>query len=171
MSEDNTTYLFIDKYDGDHTFSNKRTLKITIPYLFESDMKQIEGEEALYEYNKFTGVHKFKEFDPTIYKLYMFIDGMAKYTVLSVNNDIIKKYIVDKNITKLPNYEDFLAIIRFHICYNNATQSNGELFKTKTIKTDDIVMDIIKNVLIKTGDIIDPIIDNPDFLNVELFPY
>lgn len=88
-------------------------------------MKQIEGKEALDEYNKFIGVHRFENFNNDIYKVLMFINGSAKYTILTVNNNLIKQYIVDRKINEIPNYEDLLTIVRFHICYKNATLSNG----------------------------------------------
>lgn len=177
MEIDGWFMLFYDKFAGSHTFTNKITMGKTINELFASNSVQLYNEEAIKEFNKFGEPHIMPlNLDKELYQVIMFLNSygesqslIAKYTVIGINGQILKKYLSDKK--EIPNMEFLISVCRFHILYSKAI--NGGIIdqnnETNLIK--NTIDDIIKQVLDKTGDIIDPMIESPKFLNINLYPY
>lgn len=178
MEVDGWFMLFFDKFAGTHSFNNKITMSKTLSQLFESDCTQLYNEEAIQEFNKFGEPYVIPmDLDKTLYQIIMFItnydnndSNIAKYTVIGINGKEFKNYFIKNK--KIPN-EDFIkSVCRFHLLYEKTKMTgslldgNNELNLIKSL-TDEV----IKNVLDRTGDIIDPMIESPNFLNINLYPY
>ena len=173
MEVDGYTMLFYDKYAGLHNFDNPHTLKVTLNDLFSSDFTQLTNKDAISEFNTFGGAYNIpSNLDEKLYQIIMFIttygnNNMAKYTVIGVNNQLLRQFVVDK--IPIPNMNFLLSLCRYHNSYNKMSTS-GTLMN-RTFDADARATDIITYVKTKTGDVVDDMIENPDFLKCELFPY
>lgn len=175
MEIDGWFMLFYDKFAETHTYNNKLTMNTTINDLFSSNYIQLHNEDAVAEFNKFGEPHTLPiDLDKNLYQIIMFLvndinNRVAKYTVIGINGQLLRNYIVEKKI--VPNCEFLVSTCRFHILYSKANtggilDQNGEFtLINKTIEN------VIKQVLDKTGDVVDPMIENPAFLNLNLYPY
>ena len=56
MNIEGNTYLFYDKYCGDHSYQNKNTNKITFNDLYNGDYQVYENDNAITEFNKFLSI-------------------------------------------------------------------------------------------------------------------
>ena len=166
MNIDGYTYIIYDKYAGDHSFTNPYTTDINLETLLKSDTINIEGENALEEYNSYaSNNHKIKDkLDFNFYKLIMF--------KLKVNNRDVSILVVGVNHEQLkakfltiPNKDFLIYACTCHISYikNNIT-----------IKTESIYDRKHNLTLLASGcntDVTDPIIENPYFTKINLFDY
>ena len=175
MEVDGYTTLFYDKYAGLHNFDNPHTIKVILNDLFASDYSQLTGKEAIQEFNTFGGVYNIPQnLDETLYQVTMFITtygtsatNIAKYTVIGVNNDLLRQFVIEK--IPIPNMQFLLSLCRFHNSYHKISTS-GSLM-VKQIDTSTRATDIVTQVKSKTGDIIDQMVANPEFLKCQLYPY
>ena len=169
------TVLFYDKFAGDHNYNNSFTISVKLEDLFASDFIQLVGLGAIKEFNLFDGHDVIPEdLDPALYQVTMFITSygnnfrnVAKYTTISINNNLLKKYISDKQ--PIP-YETFLIkVCRYHNSYKS-NNCGGNMFQ-RFNNTDNLTEEIITKIKSMTGDVIDPLIANPDFLTHQLYDY
>lgn len=171
MEIDGWTMMIYDKFSGDHSYNNKNTMNITMQELFTSNSEQLENKDAVKEFNKFGGLFTIdNNLDEKMYKVIMFTTYRAneKYTVIGVNNKLIKKYVAEAK--PIPNEEFFKTLCKYHICYTRATSTGGKI----SISGGNIIKsteDIISCVTSKTGDIVDEIIESPEFLTLKLHDY
>ncbi|ARF09007.1 DEAD/SNF2-like helicase [Catovirus CTV1] len=173
MEIDGWYMLFYDKFADTHAFNNKLTVNKTMNGLFESDFIQLNDNDAIEEFNKFGETYTITEnLDRNLYQIIMFVSDkhpIEKYTVVGVNGNLLKKYIVDKK--EIPNRDFLISVCRFHILYHKGSYGGIHDSQNEMTLIKKTIDDIIKSVLEKTGDIIDPMIESPKFLNINLYPY
>lgn len=178
MEVDGWYMLFFDKFAINHTFNNKITTDKTIQQLFASNSTQFFNNEAIEEFNKFGEPYIIPlDLDKDLYQVIMFMNlydndplHIAKYTVIGINGQVLKKYLQEKK--SIPNENFLINVCRFHILYNKF-QQNGSLLDKNSESTQirNTIDEIVKTVLERTGDIVDPMIENPNFLDLKLYPY
>ena len=172
MNIDGFTYLFYDKFFKDHNFNNPETLNVKLEDIFtENCYNELSNDSAIIEFNKFGGIYKIPDnLDKNIYKIYMFISKNKpdmKFTIISVNNEIIKSY---SDYKKIPNLDFLTSVCRYHAMYEKSRKSNGKV--DPTFGQPKKIMDaIIQHVSNKVGEPSDPIIENPNFLTCTLYNY
>src|SRR5579872_2095278 len=132
LEVDGYTMLFYDKFAANaHNYDNPLTVKITLNDLFSSDYVQLIGDDAITEFNKYGGVYNIPAtLDQQLYQVIMFItnnngnyNGVTKYTVIGINNVLLKKYIVDKS--QIPFQAFLIGLCRYHNNYNRARVSGS----------------------------------------------
>ena len=195
MNNDGFTYLIWDKFAGqDHNFNNKQSMYITIKDLFTDILNQYKiylNADAINKFNDFGGIYVDaipKDLDMELFKIYLFeweekiqeLDETTKeyksisvkiiITIVSVNNSIIESY---KNLKDISNLDFLTTACRYHNMYEKVRKLNGVYQKAShasdfTIETELEIISAIKKNL---GDISDPIIENPKFLNCNLYNY
>jgi SNF2 family DNA or RNA helicase len=181
LEVDGYTMLFYDKYAANgHNYDNPFTVKMTLNSLFSADdYVQLNSNDAITEFNKYGGVYNIPiDLDKQLYQVIMFImndangnfhkgSNVIKYTVIGINNELLKKYIIEK--TQIPFQQFLIGLCRYHNNYNRARVS-GSVMATN-INTNTFSTDIITTVKSKTGDVVDKMHENPEFLKCQLFPY
>jgi SNF2 family DNA or RNA helicase len=169
MEVDGTYMLFYDKFAANtHSNVNPFTKDVTLQHLFESDYVQLEGNDAIKEYNTTFGVVDPipNDVDQNFYHITLFLvpygkNNISKYTIVGINIEKLRECITNN---KPYPHADFLnCLCRNHLLY---------LIPLTQEKSPDVaITDIIKNVTAKTGDVVDPIIESPTFLTCQLYPY
>jgi SNF2 family DNA or RNA helicase len=175
LEVDGWTILFYDKFAGAHNFDNPFTAKVKLEDLFSSDMTQLLGKDAIIEFNNFGGADVIPiDLDESLYIITMFITSygnntnlIAKYTTVSINNALIKKYVSEKK--PIPNETFLIKVCRYHNSYNKVSKIGN--ISSRINETETVASEIITKVKLTVGDIIDPMISNPDFLSCQLYPY
>lgn len=192
MEIDGWLMLIFDKYYGDHSYTNKVTINMTVEKLFASNYTQLYGNTALDNFNKFNNFDKFHYIPPLdeeFYQVFLFIsniDIQEKYLIIGININKIKDSFLNKKV--IPN-EDILHKL-FHYnynyenkfkymqCVNDFLNTTTELYKhhiTNEHCNNDfinkIISILIKNILINTGDITDKFIIQPSFLTINLYNF
>ncbi len=194
MNSDNNTYLFYDKkYKNQSNYNNEKTNNITIESLFSGDYNYLDHDASIIKFNELNSInHINKNINKNIFTVMLFTNNLDLdliITLISVNNIELEKFIEEKkntldldNLNNLDNLDnlnlnlnkdelykstlDFISnISRFHYQYEKVRLNK---------KTDDLnitVNEIINYVTNKVGDITDPIIENPEFLNCNLYDY
>lgn len=175
MEIEGWTVIFYDKFAGVHNYDNPYTNNISLEFLFGSDYQQLTGIDAINEFNKFNnvGIDRIpNDLDTNLYQIIMFIttydnniNNIAKYTCVSINNNLLKEYVMNK--TAIPNYNLLLNACRYHNSYNKKYINKNNLLNN----IDAITNDMITTIINTTGDITDPMIENPDFLTCQLYDY
>jgi SNF2 family DNA or RNA helicase len=167
MDIDSVTYIIYDKFAQEsHSYNNKLTSDITIDKLFKSDAEVIDGDKAIQEFNNYAlKTHKIKDkIDTKFYKVHLF--------KLKENN-LIKKILIigidkkelDRIFPNIPQKDFLIEGCSNHISY---CKKNSNIIKQSyDMKKDNI----IKNAGIANADITDPIIENPEFTQINLFDY
>lgn len=162
------TYLFLDKFAGNHIFNNKLTQNITMESIEKniSSYKILSGKDA---YKKFNDIFlEFWTLDhkmDNIYNLYFLEDLTSDIpiyiTIVGIDNTIFRNYIDE--FWNFPDKNFFTLLAHYHIQYtNNQNMCNKNI-------------EIIYNDIIKA-------IDNTTYnnkikfkkfegINVELFEY
>ena len=167
MDIDNTTYIIYDKFAQDsHSYNNKLTSDISIDTLFKSDAEVTDGDKAIEEFNSYAlKTHKIKDkIDTSFYKIHLFKlkqnDILKKVLIVGVDNNLL-----EKNFPDIPQKDFLIEGCSNHISYNKKNNSINK--QTYDMKKDNI----IKNAATSNTDITDPIIENPEFTQVNLFDY
>lgn len=174
MNIDEYTYLIYNKYYDTHDYDNMNTVDITLEnILVNNDYKKYTGKDAIEKFNDYHSKIYLSEnnkynidkipddLDMKVYDIHMYVEvnTEARITFLVVNNDQI-------DVQNIPNYVFLLKVCTNHIFYENARKNN------KRIQDNSNIMQNIKSyVLSKVGDPCDPIIENPSFLNCQLYNY
>ena len=172
---DGWTILFFDKYAGGHNYNNPFTVKVKLEDLFGSDYIQLTGKDAIKEFNNFGGTYHIPpDLDESLYQPIMFIthygnnaSNIAKYTVVGVRNESLKKCILEKR--PVPHQPFLVSLCRFHNSYNKTSQTGSVGSRINDVEV--ISADIIAKIKATTGDIVDPMVSNPDFLTCQLYNY
>lgn len=171
---DGYTMLFFDKFAGLHNYDNPATIKMTLTDLFASDFKQLTNIIAINEFNKFGGIYQIPtNLDQELFQVIVFMTtygptkALAMYTVIGINNNILKKHVIEK--IQIPNHQLLLCLCRYHNMYSKTMKYGFVLSNTPNI--NELSTDIITHIKNHTGDIIDKMENNPEFLTCDLFPY
>ena len=174
---DGWTLLIYDKYANGHNYNNNFTTKVKIDDLLLSDCPHLVGKDAIKEFNKFgNGYYIDDKLDDKFYQVNMYIthygnnkNNIAKYTIIGINNDLLKKYVINK--ISIPNKNFLIQLCRFHNNYTNIG-TTGIISVTKTKKEkDEMANNIITKIKLTTGDVTDKMVDSPNFLNCKLYDY
>ncbi len=156
MNIEGNTYLFYDKYNGDHGYQNPKTINITFNDLYNSDTVPFTGKAAIIEFNKFGGIYKIDEsINTDFYDLSFFILGDTKILCVCVNHELLKKHLQN-----IPNKEFLINACSYHCAYTNSVKVNkniNELVKLKSANAN--------------ADPTDPIIEQPSFAKLNMFDY
>ena len=154
MNIEGNTYLFYDKYNGDHGYQNKLTLNVTFNDLYNSDIIPLTGKEAIANFNKFGGIYKIDDnTDTDFYELSFFIFKNTKIMCLCINHNKLREMI-----NNIPNREFLVNACSYHCAYMNLGKVNkniNELIGSANVNADPT----------------DPIIEQPTFLKLDLFNY
>ncbi len=161
MNIEGNTYLFYDKYCGDHSYQNKNTNKITFNDLYNGDYQVYENDNAITEFNKFGGIYKINDIlDTNFYQLSFFVipsnNNIPEIKILCVcvNHNKLKD-----NLDNIPNKEFLINACSYHCSYSSKKDQETILttikLKSSTANTDPT----------------DPIIKQPDFTKLKLFDY
>lgn len=156
MNIEGNTYLFYDKYNGDHGYQNPKTVTISFNDLYNSDIVPFTGKDAIREFNKFGGIYKIDEFiNVQFYELSFFVFGENKIMCVCVNHNLLKKFIKE-----IPNKEFLINACSYHCAY------------TSSIKTNKNINDLVKlKSANANADPTDPIIEQPNFAKLNMFDY
>lgn len=171
------TILFYDKFAGGHNYDNPFTTKIKLEDLYASDFTQLTEIDAIKEFNKFGGHDMIPlDLDMNLYQVTMFTtsygnntNNIAKYTTVSINNNLLKKYVSHEVKETIPNEQFLIKVCRYHNSYNKVSQVGN--ISSRVSEVDTISNEIITKVKSTTGDIVDPMISNPHFLSCQLYNY
>lgn len=162
MNIEGNTYLFYDKYCGDHGLKNPKTINITLNELYTGDYKIYNGIDAIREFNKFKDVQLLPlDINVDFYQITFFeipktnIDDDKKFLTVCVNHQKLKD-----NIDNIPNKYFLIDTCSWHCAYN--------MTKKEQQKTNDLIK--LKSIEANT-DPTDPIIEEPSFTNLSLFQY
>ena len=176
-------YFIYDKFCGDHSFSNPKTINITLDKLFDSDYTVLEGKDAITKFNKFGGTNVIpQDINEELYKIIVFVDDENKsiYTVFGINIQKLENLVIaDESNNNIPNKTLLINACLYHVSYtrnNMLNESNVDKKNKSEIEIIDELINIKKTLLIsevtsKTGDITDPMIAEPTFLNCNLYEY
>lgn len=170
MEIDKWFMLFYDKFDITHSYSNKFTVNTTLEDLFNSNSPQLHNEEAITEFNKFE-LYTIPDLDKELYHVILFLNygkENTKYTVVGINGELLKKYKDENKV--IPNIDFLISLCGTHFRYTN--------YNLNLNSNDDInILNNVNNIINKVmnnnvgSDAIDLMIENPKFLNMQLFPY
>lgn len=156
MNIEGNTYLFYDKYNGDHGYQNPKTINITFNDLYNSDIIPYVAKEAIKEFNKFGGIYKIDEnIDTDFYELSFFVSGETKIMCVCVNHLKLKN-----SVRNIPNRTFLVNCCSYHCAYTNSIKVNkniNELVKLKSANAN--------------ADPTDPIIEQPQFAKLNMFDY
>jgi SNF2 family DNA or RNA helicase len=159
MNIEGNTYLFYDKYNGDHGYQNPKTVNITFNDLYNSDILPSVGKEAIKEFNKFGGIYKIDEnIDTGFYELSFFVLEELKIMCVCVNHNKLKN-----SLQNIPNRNFLINCCSYHCAYTNSMKTNkniNELVKLIKLKSADA-----------NADPTDPIIEQPTFAKLNMFDY
>ena len=93
MNIEGNTYLFYDKYCGDHGFSNPKTINITLNDLYSGDYITYTDKIAIDKFNEINQTHKLsKDIDTNFYGLTFFEipNECKKFLCICVNHNNLK---------------------------------------------------------------------------------
>lgn len=156
MNIEGNTYLFYDKYNGDHGYQNSKTINITLNDLYNSDIIPFTKKNAIDEFNKFGGIYKIDDLiDTEFYDLSFFVLNDTKILCVCVNHNLLKKHLQN-----IPNKDFLINTCSYHCAYTNSVKVNkniNELVKLKSANAN--------------ADPTDPIIEQPSFAKLNMFDY
>jgi SNF2 family DNA or RNA helicase len=169
MNIDGYTYLFYDKYCGNHSYGNPLTIDITFNDISLAD-ETLEGYNAIKYFNKeyesFAQIPE--DLDKNIYTITLCKlkkkNKCVVFKVIGINVKLFEFELKKKTITN----ENFLRnTMNFHRNYvNNCIKSTRMMDKVKTYS-----IDIISRAINPNADITDKICDEPNFTKVKMFDY
>ncbi len=183
MEIDDFKYFIYDKFSGDHSFSNPKTIDTTLEKLFDSDFNTLEGKDAIKKFNNFGGNYVIPDdIDSELYKVIVFVDDKTKsiYTVIGINIKNLEKLVIDDaSNNNIPNKNILINACLYHVSYTKNSMLNESNVDKKNKSEFDVIDELInikKTILIsevinKTGDVTDPMIAEPNFLNCTLYDY
>lgn len=167
MELDGIQMLFFDKYisNNRHNISN-----ISIEELFTSNCGQASGIDAINEYNKLGRPQIIPtNLDTELYNVHTFSiktnGSTGIVTIIGINIDALSKYPTEK----IPNVD----ILRIACCNHMFYESFDKHMMGSNEKsiTENIIKSMTTSIMDKLGDVTDIMIQNPPFLNIELYPY
>jgi SNF2 family DNA or RNA helicase len=179
MNTENITYLLYDKaFNQDHSYNNINGISVTIEQLFESKYPYYEGQEAINEFNKIFNENNYmlipQNLDLNFYNIYLFYYNSSniavKITIICIDNIKLEHYITEKK--QLPNLEFLMDTCRNHQLYLNINK--GKLLvdiKTNNANINKNTETIIALSGLPNADITDLMIEQPDFVNINMYPY
>jgi SNF2 family DNA or RNA helicase len=161
MNIEGNTYMFYDKYCGDHGYKNENTNNITLDQLYSGDYMTYNGKNAINEFNKFTDVPNITEnIDTNFYQITFFVIlktnncGEKKFLTVCVNHQKLKD-----SLDNIPNKDFLIRTCSYHCAYKSKkyNKNTNELIKLKSADAN--------------ADMTDPIIEEPSFTKIRLFDY
>jgi len=162
MNIEGHTYLFYDKYCGDHGYDNSITKKMDIPDLYNGSYKVYKNQDAIRQFNKF-GDHLLPtNLDTSFYDISFFVISKQnnteeqKYLCICVNHNKLKQ-----NIDNIPNIDFLINACSYHNSYNTKTTTNN-----KSINEEIKIKAAVANT-----DLTDPMIEQPNYYTLKLFDY
>lgn len=179
MLVDNKWLLIHDKCSitgtkYDHSFSNPKTISISINDILTMQTTEVTGIKAIEEYNKFNLNPKIpndlddKMYNVSVYKTHT---NDLIFTIVSIDHN--KLYDIVKNNKVIPNIDFLKTLSRNHLFYIKL-QTTGILYTSDERSLININSNnIITSVLNTTGTPNDIMIENPDFIenSVKLYDY
>ena len=160
MNVEGNTYLFYDKFCGDHGFSNPKTINITLNDLYSNDYKTYNGKDAINKFNEYGNTYTIPtDINTDFYNITFFEmtsnNEIKKFLCVSVNHQKLK----DK-LNNIPNKKFLEDACSFHCAYNCTKKEKiniNEMIKIKSAEAN--------------SDPTDPIIEEPTFSKLKLFEY
>jgi len=168
MNVEGKTYMFYDKFCGDHGLKNPLTKNITIEELFNNGT-YIEGKKVITEFNKFGGISQIQEdIDEKLYNFYFFTlkvqTSEAKVTIVSVNNELLEKHVKNNSI---PNEKFLIDLCTYHNNYNKKDTQNLTIQQRVKLSVDEIV----KISTQPNSDVTDQMVEDPKFAKHKMYNY
>ncbi len=168
FNNDDYTYLFFDKFAGNHNLDNSLTKNITMEHISKNlkTYKIVEGAKACELFNeKFPKFWELNKQMDKVYKPFFLEDKESDIpiyiTIIGIDNKLFMQYVDDFN--SFPNKNLFTLLAHYHIKY---TQNQTLCKKQMT----EIYSDIIKNIEDAVYD--DKIVFKKfNGINVNLFDY
>jgi SNF2 family DNA or RNA helicase len=180
MEIDGKWVLIYDKFIGDHTLTNKHSMNYSLKEILEGDFVELTGETAIKEVNSYGTSYEIPQnLDSTLYSISVFIGtakkelnikDQIKFTLVHIDHNKLKDLLL--NNKTVPNLEFLEKVIRIHYMYHKSWMTKGSIqFPKEEIVIASNTEEIVKEVTNKTGDIIDAMIEKPNFISLELYPY
>ena len=96
-------YLIYDKFNVNSSYKNELTKNILIDDIFLLKNK-LTGKKAINKFNEINNNKIDDNIDSKIYQVQMYFDyeNNSNYTIICINDKILKKYIKEEN--NIPNY-------------------------------------------------------------------
>ena len=162
MNIEGNTYLFYDKYCGDHGFSNPKTVNITLNDLYSGDYTTYTDKKAIDKFNEINQTHTLsKDIDTNFYGLTFFeipktqSDECKKFLCVCVNHQKLKNML-----NNIPNKDFLINACSYHCAYNSNKKQKININESIKIKSAE-----------SNSDPTDPIIEEPNFSKLKLFEY
>jgi SNF2 family DNA or RNA helicase len=185
MSDNNWLSLIFDKFAKSHHYKNETTMNVMISDLNNQDngYEHFVGEEALKLYdtkfgNKF-GMDVNDNIDDKLFRVHLFTrhekqqKTQSYYTIIDINTSYLADIVTKK--LEIPNKGLLLSLCNFHTVYT-MVHKNDEyiiggiaLHKEKIIGTN--ISNVIKKVMNNSPSIDKDMIDQPEFMNLQLYNY
>ena len=175
--------LFYDKYsgdlngNGDHSYANPITSKITIDEINDGSYTYYTGEHALKLYNDmFANKISFTisecAYTHEMFKLKIYIRTKKItiiFVVIEVNINMLEKYVEQK--LSIPHV-DFLKILcRYHLAYSDSDNSKFYDNQSKDVKKQKNMDYIMKKTFEPVNYTFNNRIVNPSNLKINLYEY
>lgn len=162
MNIEGNTYLFYDKYCGDHGFSNPKTINITLNDLYSGEYVTYTDKIAIDKFNEINQTQKLsKDIDTDFYGLTFFetneikSSDCKKFLCVCVNHNKLKKMLHN-----IPNKDFLINACSYHCAYNCNKKEKININESIKIKSAEA-----------NSDPTDPIIEEPTFSKLKLFEY